>query len=201
MRSRRGTWRFFPSPASEGEGRGEGTARRPHPALRRHLLRKREKGSILIRSPPPPPCRLLVESLPRRVPRAAALAAEHRSIAATMSSCASRSPRWSSIIAADQICPTGLAIPCPAMSGAEPCTGSNSEGKSPVGLMLPDGAMRSCPCRPAEVREDIAEEVRGHHHVEPVRMQHEMRGQDVDVELVDLEVRIALVHLGHALVQ
>jgi hypothetical protein len=31
------------------------------------------------------------------------------------------------------------------MSGAEPCTGSNTLGKSPSGLMLPDGAMPMVP--------------------------------------------------------
>jgi hypothetical protein len=36
--------------------------------------------------------------------------------------------------------PMGLAMPLPAMSGAEPCTGSNKDGQAPVGLMLPDGA-------------------------------------------------------------
>jgi len=35
----------------------------------------------------------------------------------------------------------GFAIPRPAMSGAEPCTGSNSDGNCRSGLMLPDGAM------------------------------------------------------------
>jgi hypothetical protein len=30
-------------------------------------------------------------------------------------------------MAPDQICPKELAMPLPAMSGAEPCTGSNSE--------------------------------------------------------------------------
>ena len=37
-------------------------------------------------------------------------------------------PKNSSIIAPHQICPMGLAMLRPAMSGAEPCTGSNSEG-------------------------------------------------------------------------
>lgn len=35
----------------------------------------------------------------------------------------------------------GLAIPFPAMSGAEPCTGSNRLGKLPSGLMLAEGAI------------------------------------------------------------
>src|SRR5262249_3707028 len=43
---------------------------------------------------------------------------------------ASASPRWSSISEALQIAPDGFAIPCPAMSGAEPCTGSNRPGSS-----------------------------------------------------------------------
>src|SRR6266545_3727801 len=46
---------------------------------------------------------------------------------------------------ADQIMPIGLAMPCPAISGAEPCTGSNTEGKLPSGLILPDGAMPIVP--------------------------------------------------------
>jgi hypothetical protein len=36
--------------------------------------------------------------------------------------------RCSSMSAPDQIWPMGLAIPLPAMSGAEPCTGSNVDG-------------------------------------------------------------------------
>ena len=43
-------------------------------------------------------------------------------------------------MAPDQIWPIGLAIHLPAMSGAEPCTGSNIEGNLRSGLMLPDGA-------------------------------------------------------------
>src|SRR6185312_3031434 len=43
-------------------------------------------------------------------------------------------------MAPDQIWPIGLAMPLPAMSGAEPCTGSNIEGYLRSGLMFPDGA-------------------------------------------------------------
>src|SRR5664279_4949303 len=68
-----------------------------------------------------------------------------RSIAATIEAAALFSPRCSSIIAPDQIMPMGLAMPCPAISGAEPCTGSNTDGKLPSGLMLPDGAMPMVP--------------------------------------------------------
>ena len=82
---------------------------------------------------------------------------------------ASVSPRCSSIIAPDQIWPIGLAMPCPAMSGAEPCTGSNTDGNLRSGLMLPrrrdaDGAGAGG----AEVGQDVAEQVRGDHDVEAV---------------------------------
>jgi hypothetical protein len=60
-------------------------------------------------------------------------------------SSASLWPRCSSIIAPDQIWPIGLAMPLPAMSGAEPCTGSNIEGNSRSGLMLAEGAMPMVP--------------------------------------------------------
>ena len=55
-------------------------------------------------------------------------------MAASMASWASRWPRKSSISAPDQIWPMGLAMPLPAMSGAEPCTGSNRLGHSRVGV-------------------------------------------------------------------
>ena len=98
---------------------------------------------------------------------------------------ASASPRCSSIIAPDQIWPIGLAMPLPAMSGAEPCTGSNSDGKSRSGLMFAEGAMPIVPHtgRP-EVGQDVAEQIRADYDIEPIGVEHEMRGENVDVELI-----------------
>ena len=50
------------------------------------------------------------------------------------------SPRKSSIIAALMIAARGSALPVPAMSGAEPWTGSNSDGPVRAGLRLADAA-------------------------------------------------------------
>ena len=52
---------------------------------------------------------------------------------------------WSSIIAAASIWADGLAIPCPAMSGAEPCTASKIAAWAP---MLAPGARPKPPTRP-----------------------------------------------------
>src|ERR1700676_1138888 len=62
-------------------------------------------------------------------------------IAFSTASAASGIPKCRSIMAPDQICPMGLAIPFPAMSGAEPWTGSNMDGNSLSGLRFPEGAM------------------------------------------------------------
>src|SRR4051794_15895831 len=59
---------------------------------------------------------------------------------------ASGSPRCSSMSAPVQTWPTGVAIPCPAMSGAEPWTGSNIEGWARSGLGFAAGAI---PIEPA----------------------------------------------------
>src|SRR5687768_12727157 len=68
-----------------------------------------------------------------------------RSIARTTSAAAWLWPRCSSISAPDQIAPIGLAIFLPAMSGAEPCTGSKIDGAVRSGLMLPEAAMPMVP--------------------------------------------------------
>ena len=92
------------------------------------------------RPPPRWPCRP-----PRCRPcrRGRASAGRHsaapRSIARRMEAAASGSPRWSSIMAPAQIWPTGLAMPWPAMSGADPCTGSNSDGNSRSGFDVAGG--------------------------------------------------------------
>ena len=52
----------------------------------------------------------------------------------------------------------------------------------------------------AEIGEDVAEQIGADHDVEPIGMQHEVRGEDVDVILVPLHFRIVLRHRLHALV-
>ena len=54
--------------------------------------------------------------------------------------------------------------------------------------------------RRAEVGEDVAEEIGADDDVEPVRVLHEMGGQDVDVILVGAHGRIARRHRFHAFV-
>lgn len=63
----------------------------------------------------------------------------------------SSSPRPShlTISAADQKAPTGFAIPCPEMSGAEPWIGSNMDGYCLVGSRFDDGAIPVEPARAA----------------------------------------------------
>src|SRR5262249_57075583 len=76
-----------------------------------------------------------VSALPPRSRVRSVFSASTRSIASTMARPASFSPRCSSIMAPDQIWPIGLAMPWPAMSGAEPCTGSNTDRSLPSGWM------------------------------------------------------------------
>src|SRR6516165_10463498 len=63
-------------------------------------------------------------------------AASYASTAFVIREAASASPRKSSIMAADTMAAVGLARPVPAISGAEPCTGSNSDGPVLDGLRL-----------------------------------------------------------------
>ena len=54
-------------------------------------------------------------------------------------SAASLSPKYLSIITAERIIAIGFAIPFPAISGAEPCTGSNN---APLFPILAEGISR-----------------------------------------------------------
>src|ERR1700737_29190 len=121
---------------STPRGRFSGAERGFLPALRETPTGSDHLIAAVIAAP-----RSLVPALPPRsgvrVPPSASTSAIARSTAAA----AALSPKCSSIIAPDQIWPIGLAMPRPAMSGAEPCTGSTIEGYSRSGLMLPEGAM------------------------------------------------------------
>ncbi len=147
------------------------------------------------RAPPSSPCRRdRACAAPRRRPSTASIA---RTIGAAASAC----PRCSSISAPDQICPIGLAMPLPAMSGAEPCTGSNSRRKHALGIDV--GRRRDADRaadRGPEVGKNVAEQVRADDDVETVRALHEVRGEDVDVILVGANARILRRHRAKALV-
>ena len=63
----------------------------------------------------------------------------------TAAASASNAKPWRSISAADRNMASGLATPRPAMSGAEPCTGSNMPG---VARRSPSEALGSIPIEP-----------------------------------------------------
>ena len=71
------------------------------------------------------------------------------------------------------------------MSGAEPCTGSNIEGKSPDGVDVPArGEADAAGDGGGEVGEDVAEEVVGDDHVEALGLGDEEDRRGVDVQVV-----------------
>src|ERR1700730_17363963 len=83
--------------------------------------------------------RSLVPALPPRSGVRVPPSASTSAIAGSTAAAAALSPKCSSIIAPDQIWPIGLAMPRPAMSGAEPCTGSEIEGDLRPGVVVPRG--------------------------------------------------------------
>ncbi|SVK54236.1 Uncharacterised protein [Acinetobacter baumannii] len=52
----------------------------------------------------------------------------------------------------------------------------------------------------AEIRQNIAEQVGGDHHVEAFGVQHEARAQNIDVLFVPGDIRVLARHLRHALI-
>ena len=93
---------------------------------------------------------------------------------------------WRSSIAPDRIIATGSAMPWPAMSGALPCTASNTAYSQP---MFAPGISPSPPTSPAQrSRDDVAVEVRQQQDVEVLGGPCEPRGQVVDLDLVPIDV-------------
>src|SRR5437660_2725866 len=90
-----------------------------------------------------------VEAAPPRSPVSTRPSSQTASIARSTRSAAAAWPRWRSMSADDQTAPIGLARPWPAMSGAEPCTGSNIDGPRPSTLRLPLAASPRLPWRAA----------------------------------------------------
>ena len=108
---------------------------------------------------------------------------------------ASVSPRNSSIIAALMIAARGSATPVPAMSGAEPCTGSNSEGPVRAGFRFRGCGPPDAPAdRTPEVGEDVAEQVVGDNDVVLLGALHEMDARSVDVVIARRDVRVLRGH-------
>ena len=94
-----------------------------------------------------------------------------------------------SSIAAEPIAPIGLAMFLPAMSGAEPCTGSKSPGAvaEARGRQEPERADD----RAGFVREDVAEQVLGEDDVEARRRERDLHRARIDVHVIERHVRIA----------
>ena len=108
---------------------------------------------------------------------------------------ASVSPRNSSNIPAQMIAARGSATPFPAMSGAEPWTGSNNDGPVCAGFRLADAAPDAAGDRATEIGEDVAEEVVGHDHVVALGPLHEVDARRVDVVVARGDVRVLGRHL------
>ena len=90
----------------------------------------------------------------------------------------------------DRIVAVGSAMPLPAMSGAEPCTGSNIDGLVPLDVDVAAGRQPDAAGdRGGEVGEDVAEQVVGDDDVEALRLGHQEHRRRVDVQVVGGDVR------------
>ena len=95
---------------------------------------------------------------------------------------------WRSISTADSSSAVGLARFLPAMSGALPCTASNT----PISVPEVRGAddAEAADQAGAQIRDDVAVQVRQQQHVELLRVHHQVHARRVDDLLVVGDVGI-----------
>ena len=94
----------------------------------------------------------------------------------------------SSNMATDAIAPIGLALSLPAMSGADPCTGSKSPGPfANAGRWQQTDRSHD---HGGFVRQDVSEQVLGQHDIELRGRSDEGHGARVDVHMRQSDVRV-----------
>ena len=122
--------------------------------------------------------------------------AEHLRDSAFNSGGASGSSReYFSIIAAERMVASGLALPVPAISGAEPWIGSARITARRSGLRLP--TYRAAADHGRLVRKNIAEHIRGHITSNWPGLRTSCMAQLSTIQVVQLHLRVFLRHPFH----
>ncbi len=111
------------------------------------------------------------------------------SIARSTAAASSFNPKlYSSMAATEPMAPSGLALFCPAISGADPWTGSYSPTQAPDGLAVADRSRRQHADRARQhrafVAQNVAEHVLRQHDIEAPRVQHQLHGAVIHQQVV-----------------